>query len=251
MLGVLRIVRSFERDPAAFQLALPGYAGQFEDLLRLSSLRKISLEGIALAEATAQLAAYLQYETELDLDQTGYLLVTAARLLAMKSDILLARPADPEDISVVRQSPSSAIPRPMLSALVTQLVEWEGRECFAPVAAPHLVERNVLPRRPESLRRAWELMQERWQEPAKRVAVHSFVRMEATMSSLIRKLHSGAKISLHLLLRGATREDAVVHFVAVLELVRRQQAQAVQSDPFGDITVEFRERAEGASARAG
>jgi chromatin segregation and condensation protein Rec8/ScpA/Scc1 (kleisin family) len=94
-------------------------------------------------------------------------------------------------------------------------------------------------------------MQGRWQEPAKRVAVHSFVRLEATVSALIRRLHSGAKISLHLLLHGATKEDAVVHFVAVLELVRRRQAEATQTDLFGDITVEFRERAKAASARAG
>ncbi|MBV9281684.1 MAG: hypothetical protein JOZ41_16515, partial [Chloroflexi bacterium] len=53
------------------------------------------------------------------------------------------------------------------------------------------------------------------------------------------------------LLRGASRNDAVIYFLAALELVRRRRASASQETPFGEINLQPVETDVEARSRAG
>jgi chromatin segregation and condensation protein Rec8/ScpA/Scc1 (kleisin family) len=95
-------------------------------------------------------------------------------------------------------------------------------------------------------------MQKRSGKAVRRVAAPAFVRLEVAVSTIIRHLRSGRPVRLGRLLRGATRQDAVMHFLAVLELVRRRQATAEQPDLFADIMIERSQQAgEDVASRAG
>ena len=97
----------------------------------------------------------------------------------------------------------------------------------------------VEPWSPHLLARAWERLDGRVRSRVKRVSVPAFVRLEVALSGLIRTLTHQGRASFAGMLRGASRNDVVVHFMAVLELVRRRQATASQDALLGDITIQW------------
>lgn len=236
----------------AFLVQLPLFEGSVDELCRLVTDHRLAAEDVQVSVLTAQLRDYLDVEEQLDLEVAGDALVATARLALLKSSRLLAQP-----VSAIEMDEAAAPSRPRweyrdrLGALAESLASSEGRESVAPIVPPVTVERKFEPQRASLLMRAMEDMVRRRELPEAPVRVPAFVRLEAAVSTLIRTLHSAASISLRHLLRGASRRDAVVHFLAVLEIVRRRQGAAHQPEPFGDITIEHVDRAVETASRAG
>lgn len=231
------------------QLQLPGFEGSAAVLVGELEQGKRAIEDVSVSAISAQFQDWLVGRDDPDLLAAGELLRTGARLAALKSTHVLEAP-NLEVVEDDEQSPASECdPLPVLVAT------WlRGRQEVSTYPAPGRVEsipRRVAPRSPLLLLSAIKDMEHRHARQATRVSVPAFMRLEVAVSSLIRRLKSGAAISLSRLLHGATRQDAVVHFLAVLDLVRRRQATVLQADTFGDITVEWLEHAVGAESRAG
>jgi segregation and condensation protein A len=242
------------RQPVAkqpFQLSLPIFEGTVEDLIRLASERRIPTDDIETAAVAAQYARYLESSVDVDLEATGEFLALATRLLLLKSTRVLAIPVEIEEPEFVDQEDRSFADRDRLLGVATGLRAREGLESLAPLVPPVIVERRAEPRSARALLRAWHDMQQRRGVEAAPLAIPAFVRLEAAVSGLIRRLKSSVRLSFSALVHGSSRHDAVVHFIAVLELVRRRQATVEQDELFGDITVEYADRAADSSARAG
>jgi segregation and condensation protein A len=242
---------SAEGSPATapFQLSLPVFEGGVDDLLRLVSQRKISTADVHVASVTEQFRSYLTSADRPDLDLTGEFVSASARLLALKSADLLVVEQEDEEFD-----PSEQVPRTAdedLKAASLLLRAREGMESFAPTVPPFAPPKAVQPRSALLLVRAWEGLDRRTRTRVKRVAVPSFVRLEAALSGLIRQLKARNRVSFAVLLRGATRNDAVVNFIAVLELVRRRQATASQEGLLTDIILDWAENGATAAERAG
>jgi len=77
---------------APFQLALPGFQGSMDRLVTLLDGRDLAVEDICMASVTQQLSTYIAGSDGLDLLVTGDHLRSAARLLLMKSEMLLPKP---------------------------------------------------------------------------------------------------------------------------------------------------------------
>jgi chromatin segregation and condensation protein Rec8/ScpA/Scc1 (kleisin family) len=269
--------------PGTFHVDLPIFAGTIDDLCRRVTQKEFTPEGLPCAAIALQLSAYLRAKAMgqktgvgpgfltdesrgehdvtsdkrsstifgLDLDEAGYLITSVSRLLALKSAQLIVQPLDDATDELISSRSGRLLERAALGGAVAHLSAREGSECFAPIAAPHLVERQLEPRSPSALARTWTELQHRAARASARVAVPGFVRLETAVSGLIRRLRAQARTSLGKLLCGADRHEAVVHFLAVLELVRRRQAVADQSDIFADIVVEYVERGAEEAFRAG
>lgn len=232
----------------AVQLSLPGFQGAAGILVGELEAGKRPVEEVSLAALSTQFRDWLRDNEDADLLAAGELLRTGARLTALKSAHLLASPVEeePED-----EPEMIHVDDPLPWQLGTWLRERQDGEAFAPIVPEDLVPRRVVPRSSLSLLTSLRDMEKRRSARTTRVPVPAFVRLEVAVSSLIRQLKSGARLSLRRLLSGKNRQDAVVHFLAVLDLIRRRQAQASQPSLFDDITVEWIEDAASAESRAG
>jgi segregation and condensation protein A len=230
-----------------FQLSLPIFEGGVGDLLRLVSQRKISTGDIAVSDLTAQFRAFMDTPDAPDLDETGAFVSASARILAIKSADLLLTDDDEDDEPEIRVR----TPDEILKAAAVGLRAREGLESFAPSVPAFSPFPLPAPHSPALLVRAWHGLDHRTRSRIKRLTVPGFVQLEVALSGLIRRLRTNVRVSLSTLLHGESRNNAVVHFVALLELVRRGRARAEQDELGGEITVEWIEDARDASERAG
>lgn len=235
-----------------FQLRLPLFQGEVNDLVRLVTEHKLAVDDISIALVARQYVDHLHDADTLDLDDTGSFLAAAARLTALKSQRLLLQPiacdADADDVPERMVDPNRAL----YLAASRELALTEGQESIPPLSPPVSIERKSEPHPVSLLSAAWRAVENREAEPVIAVAVASFVRIETAVGKLIRRLRTSARVSFRQFLGAhAKRTDAVMSFLAVLELIRRREAVAKQVGLFGDITVTVPERVTDSTARAG
>ena len=235
----------------SFQLSLPGFHGSMDSLQTLVETHRLAPLDISMASVTAQYAEFTARSEALDLEAAGEFLRIAARLLVRKSEMLFPQAdEEPEDdtpartLSVVRNTET-------MLAQVRQLGQLQGRESFSSRPRQELVPRIFEPRPVGTLQRALAELRRRQTAGQVRVTAPAFVRLEVALSRLLRRLRSRTKLSLHGMLRAASRQDAVMHFLAVLELLRRRQAAVFQPNLFHDIVIERTDDGVESASRAG
>jgi chromatin segregation and condensation protein Rec8/ScpA/Scc1 (kleisin family) len=236
MYSVLSLTSPIGSSGAEPVTAVPG-----EELLaqasRLAEEPEAGQVETMLASLTVRFLADLRSRGEGDLEMIGEFLRVTSTLVLMRSHALLSR-SDPdvvEEASVPKHA--RAVDAIAVHATARFLAEVQGIASFAAPAREHLVERPFESRPATALARAWVDMQSRSGLAVRRVTAPAFVRLEAAVSGLIRTLKTNSRISFRSVLRGASRNDAVMHFMAVLELVRRREIAADQTALFEDITI--------------
>jgi segregation and condensation protein A len=220
---------------AGFQLSLPGFDGPVEELPAVVSARQLALDEIPLASIPSQFLAAAGGSDKIDLDLAGEVLAATARLMLMKSVQLLAQPqTDEEDERV--EGPRER--DPALAGPTRALSERQGSRSYASVGRIDSVPRLSGTRPVRSLTQAWRAVIAREVDGPAHAAVPAFVRLEAAISRIIARVGHHAGTSFRKVLGRATREDAVMHFLATLELLRRGEVEAEQDELFGDIRLE-------------
>lgn len=250
MLGLLRVSESLYSGVAMCQLSLPGFDGPADAFLSLVAQHRFPADEVPVADVTQQFLSQLTQSESVDLRLAGELMAASARLMVLKSAHLLIGPAD-DDEDAVEERAFDPMERTRFGPAIGSLAEREGQESFVPQAAPIAVERRPEPRSPHLLVRAWQEMDRRSSAPRQRLAVPGFVRLEVAVSRLIRALRSGSVLRFRQLLPGSNRNDTVVHFMAVLELMRQRRLHAEQAGLFSDITLQWVADSAESSSRVG
>jgi len=235
-------------EDAPFQVSLPSFEGPVDGLLRLVSQRKLAADAVSLAEVTAQFLQFLQQETDLDLQLTGNFVASSARLLALKSAFLVVEPVEEEE------APVASVDHPLQQAMrsaTAWLLDAASDKSFAKRDRTQPIVRPVVGRSPAALPRVWRAMLARTGERSRVVALPGFVRLEVALSRLMRSMRSGTRLPFSALVQGTRRQDVVVHFLAMLELVRRGQVTAQQRGLFDEIRLERADDFAGSASRAG
>lgn len=230
------------------KFVLEVFEGPLDLLLYLIKKDEIDIHDIPIAQITSQYLAYLEMMKLLNLDIAGEFLVMAATLIHLKSKVLIPREAlSEEDLEID--------PR---RELVDQLLEYQKYKEVAERLAEKEKERHNLFTRPEG---EWEVFTQG--EPAlggvslfqlldafsnvldvvKAMEPQSIEAEEITVNQKIReildKLRLEVKFSLMDLLRSIrTRFEAVVTFLALLELARLRELTLRQPERFGEISIE-------------
>lgn len=228
-------------------VSFPEFEGTLEELSRLASDGKLAVEDVPLARVAEQLADHITTTPGVDLDAVGETFLIAASLLVLKSSRVIAQPEQLEEMEPERDRKRDE----GLTSLSAWLGQRHGRESLPPLAPSITVARRLQPRTSAELSRAWNGMVSRERDAARPVRVPTFARIEVAISRLIRALQGQRRLSLGQMLRKGTRNDAVLHFLAVLELVRGGRARVVQKQPFDDMIVEVGEDGGSRSQRAG
>ena len=226
-----------------FTVATPTFAGPLEKLLDMIEERKMSISEVSLAEVTDAYLAYVEKLPELPLGETSQFILVASTLLLIKSRALLPMmelSADEKEsveelerrlarLRLVRSSAKQLRgiwgKKPLLLAKRAPLRE----PIFSPAettlekisaAAMRLV--SILPK-PEKMVEA---------------AVAPVLALEDVISSLRKRLSSNIRATFRELTKSRDRQEVIVYFLGILELVRSGSASVSQERLFEDITIE-------------
>jgi len=235
------------------------FEGPLDLLLHLIDKSEIDIYNIPIKEITDQYLEYMQAMQELELDLASEFLVMAATLLSIKSKMLLPKPPvielDPYD------DPEDYDPR---AELVQKLIEYRKYKTIADLLREKEVERSlVYTREPEDLTpflpkvpdnpvkglKPADLLialQRTLRRMVGRTRVTRIKRDEISvkdrMNELVRMLERSDRMLFSKLFDYEwTREEIVVTFLALLELMKRGVVACHQHQTFDDIVIVARE----------
>ncbi len=242
------------RSPGdAFRIALPNFEGPLDLLLHLIREHRIDILDIPLALIVEKYLEYLQRMRELNLDIAGEFLVMASTLAHLKSRMLLPRqevaPTEAGEAGVEETGDPRA-------ELVRRLLEYQkykdsaeqlarqdllGRDVFTrnvPMEAVPIPEEEVglqefsVLKLIEALDRVLERLAPK---PQHEVVRERLSLSEATLR-VVERLRAQGEVTFEgLFAEGSTRQEIVITFLAILEMVKRRLIRVSQEEPLKDI----------------
>ena len=234
------------REGTRFLVAVPGYEGSLDELVRRAQHGEVDLSSVSVAAITQGFRQLLDADPErAQLQDVADFLSLAARLVALKAAAVLPdsgsaeateddAPIDGSDAG--RRLEEYRFYKAAADALLAGPVE-DGARSFLGLVSPEVipVERMRIP--PERLAAAFRAVLERLgdEEPLP-VGVRTF-SVEEKMAELLARLEDGALQFEELFTGVTTRLEAVACFLALLELLKRNEATVEQDSPFGPIRV--------------
>lgn len=238
----------FESSPDAYTVRLERFTGPLDLLIHLIKKNEVSIYDIPIALITAQYLEYLQLLEELDLDGAGDFIVMAATLIHIKSRMLLPRPdasqEDPEED-----------PRALL---VNRLLEYQKFKAAAGLLHERETMRSAQWQRPDervagiagedyetevevdlfSLLAAFKAVMERARQRPKVDIPGAQISIERRIEQLLARLSETEACGFEDLFADAhTRQDLIVTFLALLEMIRLALVRVFQAGSFGVIRV--------------
>ncbi len=233
-----------------YKLKLDIFEGPLDLLLYLIKKNELDICKISITEVTAQYLQYVEMMKMLDLDVVGDFLVMAATLIQIKSRSLL--PPDPSQQEEEEEDPREE--------LVRRLLEYKKFKEVAEELRNKEIKRQDLFTRSVDEEITKELKEESKEvyfeaslfdlisaltQVLKNVPKEVFYEVVKEEHTVDQKIHD----LLHLLLeeprvmlmdlfkKCRSRIEAIVTFMAILELIRLREIVVVQRQAFGDIEV--------------
>ena len=235
---------------AAYRVALPVFEGPLDLLLHLIERQELDITQVSLAQVTNQYLEHLARLDERDPDNLADFLVVAAKLLLIKSRILLPRPPAPpapgeEDVGedLVRQL--IEYKKFKEAARWLRTLEEQGRRSFVRLAGVPPLEKSVdlgdvsLDDLLAAVRR---VLQVKPPAPSVNGAVPPVrITIAEQMALIEQRTAAGRPVSFYQLLQETnSRIEVIVTLLALLELVKQLRVTMRQDRLFGDILIERR-----------
>ena len=238
----------FESSPDAYRVRLDAFSGPLDLLIHLIKKNEVSIYDIPISLITAQYLEYLQIIEELNLDVAGDFIVMAATLIHIKSRMLLPRP----DTS---QEDAEEDPRGLL---VNRLLEYQKFKAAASLLHERETLRSAQWQRPDqriadlagedyeteieidlfSLMAAFKTVLDRARQRPKVAIPGAQISIEERMEQLLARLSETEACGFVDLFADAhSRQDLIVTFLALLEMIRMALVRVFQAGMFGSIRV--------------
>jgi segregation and condensation protein A len=233
-----------------YQVKLAVFEGPLDLLLQLIEKHQLDITTVALAQVADQYLEYIGLLPEVDPALLSDFLVIAARLLLIKSKALLPKPpAEPEE---EEEDDAEALARQLLEykrfkGIAAQFRRWEeaGLRTYVRPAPLSKSDLNLAPRfslegvtldgLSEALRAALARMAP--DQPTETIAPILW-SITDKIASIQRALAQGGRASLQSLLAGAaSRVEAIVLFLALLELIKAREVKVTQDATYGEILI--------------
>jgi len=226
-----------------FALNTESYKGALEALLDLIEARKLSISDISLAEVADSYLAYIEKLPNLPLAETSQFVLVASTLLLIKSRSLLPLLELSEDERESVEELERRLSQLKLVRAAAKLLrkEWGKNVLLFPRRAP-ISETIFSPGEATakslhaSVARLINLLPK--PEELAHAVVAPVLALEDVIADLKKRLNTAVKARWSELTRGASRHDSIVHFLAILELVRSGSASVTQDRLFSEITIE-------------
>jgi segregation and condensation protein A len=234
-----------------YEVALPVFQGPLDLLLHLIEKEELEITKVALAQVTDQYLARLRLLEELSASEITAFLVIAAKLLLIKSQVLLPRPPEittgGEEEDVGDELARQLIEYKRFKEIALSLREREesGLRSFVRVAPPPALNRRLdladlsLQDLVEAVRAALSAAAgEDEGAPVSDVVRPATVTIEQQMALIEQALRRHGQVSFQRLLgQASSRVEIIVTFLAVLELIKQQQVDVRQERLFGEVII--------------
>jgi segregation and condensation protein A len=251
--AVTAAVSGFESSPDAYTVRLERFTGPLDLLIHLIRQNEVNICDIPIARITAQYLEYLEIIQELNLDGAGEFIVMAATLIHIKSRMLLPRP-DPS------QEDAEEDPR---DVLVNRLLEYQKFKAAASLLHEREELRSAQWQRPDgrvadiagedyeteievdlfSLMAAFKAVLDRAKQRPRVAIPGAQVSIEERIQQLLARLSETEACGFEDLFEDAqSRQDLIVTFLALLEMIRMALVKVFQAGMFGAIRVYRRAR---------
>ena len=238
-----------QHDFNAYQVQTPVYEGPLDLLLQLIERAELDITKLALAQVTEQYLSHIRELTgRIAAEEVSAFLVIAARLLQIKSEILLPRQIERE---IEEEDPGEALARQLriykrFKEIGTYLsnLEASGVQAYLRVAPPPRIESKfeLEELTLDQLIEAAETLFSRVDQPTLGTVVKPpRITIRDKIDQIYKYLRSHRKSTFLGMLSSYDRLEVVVTFLAMLELIKRRLVYVHQENLFGDIEVEQRE----------
>ena len=238
--------KGFETKFRGLALHLSAFEGPLDLLLHLIHEQKLDLLNLPMAEVTRQYMDYLKLMDELNLEIAAEFVAMAAQLLQIKSRLMLPRPPadageeDPREDLIQRLLDYQQV-KAAARELSTRESLWQ-KVVFAPgldIQEHAKVEEEPIKATLFDLLGAYREALKRLLPPPPVEVRTAPKTLEQRIREVMEALAPGRWESFAGLLAVArSREELVLTFLALLEMVRTGKVHLVQSEPFGEIRVQ-------------
>jgi len=234
------------RPSPAYNVYTPVFEGPLDLLLQLIERAELDITRLALAQVTDQFISYLHSLQEYAAEEVSAFLVIAAKLIQIKSEVLLPRPPQREE---GEEDPGEALARQLLiykrfkkAAEFLGMRETAGLRAYLRIASPPRVEGviDLSGLSLDDLVNAARAILSRTdlRSDLRTVVAPPQVTIRQKIHLIVVQLRQRGKASFNTLIRSArSRLEIVVTFLAMLELVKRHRVEATQDQLFGEITI--------------
>jgi segregation and condensation protein A len=233
-----------------YKLRLDVFEGPLDLLLYLIKKNDVEITDIPIVEITEQYIEYIEAMRMLDLDMVGDFLVMAATLMQIKSRMLL--PPDPNSEEEEELDPRDELARRLLEykkfkqiAEDLQDKEMKRQEFFMREMDPETTaalrsdarevyfEANLF-----DLINALSSALNKLPEEVIHEIVKETFTVEQKIHDLLHLMLDESRVKLKdVFTKCRSKVEAIVTFLAILELVRLKEIKAVQTEMFGDIEI--------------
>lgn len=230
-----------------YHVSLPVFEGPLDLLLHLIEGRELDITKVSLAAVTDQYLEYIGTLEKLEAEKLADFLVIAAKLILIKSRMLLPQPPEvahedeEEDVGDELVRRLIEYRRFRIAAQELKAREEQGLRAYARLLPLPELERSfrlegvTLDALLEAVQQA---MLAQPVSSADEVVTPLHISLPEKIAQLERLVAEERRFSLNQLLRQATsRMEIIVIFLALLQLVKRRKAFVEQKELFGEIMV--------------
>lgn len=239
----------------SYRVRTETFEGPFDLLLHLVARQKVDVAGLSIAEIADQYLEHVERMQDLDLDVASDFLLVAATLLDLKAASLLPHEAMPDIDEFDDLSPEEA-----RELLVARLLAYKQFKNAAAELAARYEAESRMHARAAGLEEPFVALMPDYLEgmtlhglavicadlvhrrevfllEAEHVAAMP-ISLEAHVEALSRRLKKLKRLSFRDLVKdGASVEEVVVTFLAILELYKQGAVELEQEEPFGEIAI--------------
>ncbi|WP_376793329.1 segregation and condensation protein A [Thermoflexus sp.] len=223
---------------------LPLFEGPLDLLLYLIERNELDITKISLAHVTAQYLEYVTTLQSLTMDQLAEYLVVAAKLLYIKSSLLIPRPPEPNEEDVGEALVEQLKAYRLFRTLARQLAERERFTAYGRIATPPRPEPAGTGLEGVSIEDLLRLARRALIAQPEAPSVDHFLApyrltIHEAIKRIMQAVQNARRVALSDLLQEAeTRYDLIVLFLGLLELLKQRQVIARQSRLFDEIFIE-------------
>ena len=227
------------------------YEGPLDLLLDLITSAELEITRLALAKVTDQYLAHLRKLQEKSAVEVSGFLIIAAKLIQIKSEALLPRPPVREE---GEEDPAETLARQLIiykeiknAAQWLQTMEEKGQHTYIRLAPPPVIDEELdlqgvtIDDLIEMLKVLYRFEEEA--APITSVVTIPRVTIKNKIHDLITNLRRFECLSYrNLLNKDADKIEAIVLFLAILEMIKQDYAFAEQESLFADINIKATEK---------
>lgn len=224
-----------------FETRLEQFQGPLDVLLQLIEKEDLDISSVSLANVTED---YLAYVEQLDASRTAEIadfLVIAARLVYLKSKLLVPDEIEEEE-GIALEDQLRLYKRFMEAARELEARYGSGFTAYVRETAPLIGEfvepKGVNASILEQVMRQLVGIHAKRRAIVERMDITNVISIEESIARIRALLDTGKRFTFrNLIRRDADRAERIVHFLALLELVKQQHVRVSQRALFDDIHI--------------